>query len=101
MLKECGEEKARGTLHPKCKNERKKGSSLPSLHYFFFFMVFFLCYFFFLLLEKKKMPRENVTNKKAKAGAKSDKVEREFEGKFLPFSCYFLLFSFMFCFLCV
>jgi len=30
-LKECEKEKARGVLHPKCRNERKKISSSPSL----------------------------------------------------------------------
>jgi hypothetical protein len=45
MLKECGEEKARGAFHPKCKNERRKGSSLPSLHFFSSLSFFFLCVF--------------------------------------------------------
>ncbi len=55
-LKKCGEKKTRGALHPKCRSERRKVSSLPSLHFFFFYMIFFLCFFFFfLLLEKKKM----------------------------------------------
>jgi hypothetical protein len=34
-LKELGEEKAKRALHPKCKNERRKVHSLPSLHFFF------------------------------------------------------------------
>jgi hypothetical protein len=48
-LKECGKEKARGVLHPKCKSERRKVSSLFSLHvfsslWFFFFVFFFLSF---------------------------------------------------------
>jgi hypothetical protein len=59
-LEEGGEEKARGALHPKCKSERRKVSSLLSLHFFFFYAFFFICFFFFFLLfEKKKMPRES------------------------------------------
>jgi hypothetical protein len=50
MLKECGEEKARGVLHPKRKSRKRKVSSLPSLHFFFLYV-----FFSFLLLEKKKM----------------------------------------------
>ncbi len=42
-LKESGEEKARGVLHPKCKREKR----LPSLHFFFFSMIFFSLWFFF------------------------------------------------------
>jgi len=42
-LKERGKEKARGTFHPKCRNERRKVSSL---HYLHFLSV--------LLLEKKE-----------------------------------------------
>jgi len=46
-----GEEKVRGVLHSKCKSEKRKVRSLPSLHYFFFSMVFS----FLILLEKKTM----------------------------------------------
>jgi hypothetical protein len=52
-LKERGEGKVRGVLHPKCRSKRRKVSSLFSLH-FFFSIVFLKNYF--LLLEKKKMP---------------------------------------------
>ncbi len=45
-LKECGEEKARGVLHPKCRSERRKVSSFPSLHFFLLYGFFFL--FFYL-----------------------------------------------------
>ncbi len=46
-LKECGKEKARGVLHPKCKSERRNVSSLFSLHFFFLLCGFFsLCFSF-------------------------------------------------------
>jgi hypothetical protein len=101
-LKECGEEKARGALHPKCRSERKKASSLPSLH--FFFSMVFLFSFFCHLLEKKKIPRRKHLkrkgiNKRAKAGAKSEKVERELEGKLPPFSTFFYYVWFFFFYL--
>jgi len=76
-LKKCGEEKVRGALHPKCKNERRKVNSFPSLH-FFSSLWFFLCVF--LMLENKKMPRrkhlkQKGRNRRPKVGAKSEKVE--------------------------
>jgi len=40
MLKERGEEKARGALHHKRRSKGRKVSSLPSLHLFFS-----LCFF--------------------------------------------------------
>ncbi len=43
-LKEYGEEKARGAFQPKCKRERRKVNSFPSLHFFFSLWFFF---FFF------------------------------------------------------
>jgi hypothetical protein len=43
-LKECGEEKEKGALHPKSKSERRKVTSLPQVFSSFFG------------LEKKKMP---------------------------------------------
>jgi hypothetical protein len=49
-LQECGEEKAKGMFHLKCRSGRKKVSSLPFLHFFFS-----LGFFSFFLLEKKKM----------------------------------------------
>jgi len=49
-LKEHGEEKVRGVLHPKRKSKRRKVRSLPSLNFIFFYV-----FFSFLLLEKKKM----------------------------------------------
>ncbi len=53
-LKEHGEEKARGVFHPKCRSERRKVSSFPSLHFFFFLMVLFsLCFFLFLCLRRR------------------------------------------------
>ncbi len=102
-LKECGEEKARGAFHPKCRSERRKVSSLLSLHFFSSLWFFFLCVFFsFLLLEKKEMPRKKNSkqkgrNKRPKVGAKSEKAEQEFEGKLLPFSAFFF-FSMVFFF---
>jgi len=62
-LKECGEEKARGALHPKCRSERRNVSSLPSLHLPTSPSRLFLCYYcneknndntFFFVFEKKK-----------------------------------------------
>ncbi len=95
MLKECGEEKARGALHPKCKSERYR----PSLFCIFFLLYdfFSLCvFFFFLLLEKKKMPKRKCLkwkgrNKSPEAGAKSERAEWELEGKLLPFFAFFFL----------
>jgi hypothetical protein len=55
-LKECGEEKARGAFHPKCRSKRRKVSAFPSLHFFPFLCVFF---FKLLMFEKKKMLGEN------------------------------------------
>jgi len=49
-LNKRGEEKARGALHPKCRSEKRKVNSLPSLH------LFFCVFFFSFLLEKKKTP---------------------------------------------
>jgi hypothetical protein len=48
--------KARGALHPKCRSERRKVSSLFSLQFFSSLWFFFS----FLLFEKKKMPGESV-----------------------------------------
>ncbi len=46
-LKERGKEKTRRTLHPKCKNERRKVSSFHFLHFF----LFYVCFFFFCFLQ--------------------------------------------------
>jgi len=46
-LKECGEEKAKGAFHPKCRSERRTISSFLSLHFFFLYG------FFFFFLEKR------------------------------------------------
>jgi hypothetical protein len=54
MLKECGEEKARGTLHPKCINERRKVNSLPFLHIFSYLWFFFLCVFFLFFILRRE-----------------------------------------------
>jgi hypothetical protein len=54
MFKECGEEKARGALHPKCRSERRKENSLPSLQFFSSLWFLFLLFSFsFLLFEKR------------------------------------------------
>jgi hypothetical protein len=59
-LKECGEEKARGTLHPKCRSERRKVSSFLLYIFFLLYGFFFLCVFLsFFLFEKKKMLGES------------------------------------------
>jgi hypothetical protein len=48
-LKEWGEEKVRGALHPKCRSKRRKVSSLPSLHFLFpLCCIFFFLYVVFL-----------------------------------------------------
>jgi hypothetical protein len=44
MLKEHVEEKARGALHPKCRNERRKVNSLPSLHFFLLYGFLFFSF---------------------------------------------------------
>jgi AAA+ ATPase superfamily predicted ATPase len=77
-LKECGEEKAKGVLHTKCKSNRREVNSFLSLQFFFFSMVFL--FFSFALLEKKKMPRRKHLkqmgqNKRPETGAKSERVE--------------------------
>jgi drug/metabolite transporter (DMT)-like permease len=108
-LKECGEEKVRGTLHPKCRSERRKVSSLLSLHFFLLYDFFFLCVFLFFLLEKKKMPRRKRLkrkgrNKRAEIGTKSERAKRKLEGKllsFLAFVFFFMVFFFVFFFLCL
>jgi hypothetical protein len=58
------------------------------------------------LLEKKKIPGKSVGNKRAEVGAKSERAERELEGKLPPFSAFFSfsmvffsLFSFLFFYL--
>ncbi len=48
-LKGCGEEKARGALHPKCRSER--GRISPCLLCIFFSLCFF---FFFFCLRKRR-----------------------------------------------
>jgi len=66
MLKECGEEKARGALHPKCRR-----SKLLPLSTFYFIL-----FFGFLLLEKKKDAKEKVLEtkgQKQEAKSKSQK----------------------------
>ncbi len=69
------------------------------LYIFFLFYGFFFFSFSFLMLEKKKMPRESVWNRRVEARTKSENVERELKGKFLPF---FAFFSYLwFFFLCV
>ncbi len=83
------------------KNQKWKGKTgierkVPS-----FFCIFFLLYGFFfppfLLLEKKKM-LGSIWNKRVEweieAGAKSERVEREFEGKLPPFSAFFFFYVF-------
>ncbi len=55
-LKECGREKVRITLHPKCRSERRTVTSFPSIHFSFPWFFFFNVFFSFLMLEKKKMP---------------------------------------------
>jgi hypothetical protein len=59
-LKKCGEEKARKVLHPKCKSEKRKVSSLHPLHFIFLCGFFFLCVFFFsFYLRRKRWQRES------------------------------------------
>jgi len=89
-LKECGEEKAKGALHPKCKSNRRKVNSFPYLHFFSSLWFFFS---FFLLLKKKMSRRKHLKqkgkNKRPETGAKSEKVEQKFKGKFLPLSTFY------------
>ncbi len=49
-LKECGEEKARGAFHPKCRSKRKKGKFSPFFPFFFLLYDFFFFVFFFFFL---------------------------------------------------
>jgi hypothetical protein len=97
-LKECGEEKTRGALHPKCRSEGRKVNSFPSLHFFSYLWFFFLCVFFSFLMLEKKIPRRKCLkqkgrNRRLKAGAKSERAERELERKLLPFSAFFFFSS--------
>jgi hypothetical protein len=78
-LKECGEEKAIGALHPKCRSERKKVISFPSLH-FFFFSFFSLCFPFFSFVSEEEDAKEKALETKEqkqepKMGAKSERAE--------------------------
>ncbi len=85
MLKECAKEKARKMLHSKCRSERRKVRSLPSLHFFFSLCV---CVFVFSLEEedaKRKHLKRKGKSRRAKAGAKSERAEQDLEGKFVPF----------------
>jgi len=57
-------------------------------------------------LKKKKCQEKTFETKRAEVGAKSERVEQELEGKFLPFfAFFFLLYGFFFfvffCFLLV
>jgi hypothetical protein len=40
-------------------------------------------------------------SRRAKVGAKNERVEQEFEGNFLPFFWFFLLFFYVFCLFCI
>jgi len=71
---------------------------------FFFFFFFFLCFFFFFSSiwkeenVKKKCLKRKGRNKRAKARAKNERAEHEFEGKFPPFFAFFFslcFFSFL------
>ncbi len=42
-LKECGKEKVRGALHPKCKSKRRQVTSLLFLHFFSVLSFLFFC----------------------------------------------------------
>jgi hypothetical protein len=100
---------------------KKKGKLLPFFAFFFFSMICFSVFFFsffllekkkmicfsvfffsFFLLEKKKMPRRKCLkrkgkNRRPKAGAKSERAERELESKLPPFfAFFFLLYGFFF-----
>jgi len=106
MLKECRKEKTRGAFHPKCRNERRKVNSLPSLHFFSFLLVFFsLCVYVFLfsVWEEEDVRRKHLKRKcksrRTEVKTKNEKAERKLEGKLRPFSAFFF-FSITF-FLCV
>jgi hypothetical protein len=62
-LKECGEEKTRGMLHPKCRSKRRKVSFLPSLHVFSSLWFFFSLCFFSLCLRRKKCQEKTLETK--------------------------------------
>jgi len=101
-LKECGEEKARGVLHPKCKSERRKVSSFLFLHFFFSMIFLSLCVSFSFYL-RRRMPRrkclkQKSRNKRVEAGAKSERAKQKLEGKLLPFATFIFFFSMVFLF---
>ncbi len=79
-LKECGEEKVRGALHPKYKSERiNEALSLLCIFFSFLWFYFFVCFFSFLLFEKKKMLRESAWNERVKA--RGQKQEPKMKGQ--------------------
>jgi hypothetical protein len=59
-LKECGKQKARGVFHPKCKSEKRKVSSLLSLHFFFSMVFFSFVFFFFSFAWKEEDAKKKV-----------------------------------------
>ncbi len=85
-------------------NGSLKVGSLPSLHIFSSLWFFSLCFFSLFKQKEKNARRKHLKQKckseKAKAGAKSEKVEQELEGKLPPFSTYFF-FSMVFFPLCL
>jgi hypothetical protein len=68
-LKEFGEEKARGTLHPKCRSKRRNVSSIPSLHYYFFNL--FFSFFLFLCLKRRRCQEKALEMKGQKQEGRS------------------------------
>jgi hypothetical protein len=63
-LKECGEEKATETLHSKCKSNKRKVSSFPSLHFIFSMIYFFFVFFFPFFCLKRTRCQEKVLETK-------------------------------------
>ncbi len=101
-LKECGEGKARGTFHPKCRSKKRKVSSLLSLHFFsFLWFCFFVFFFLFFCLRRRRCQGENAWNEKVETWGQKWKPKVRGQSKSLKVSSLLFLhffFSMVFCF---
>lgn len=76
-------------------------NSFRCLHFFSSLWFFFLCLVLFSSAWEEEDAKKKVWNRRVEAGAKTKRADGEFESKLPPFSCFFLLFSCVFCLLCV
>jgi len=75
MLKECGKEKVKGELHPKCRRKKRKVSSLPSLHFYLFYVFLF----FSFAWEEKDAKKKTFETKRQKQEIRSE--NQKWKGK--------------------